>query len=90
MGAGFLGAQYAPFVVPDDPNSSSFRVRDVTVPPGIDDLFAFDVAARRIHLRNGRSARLLEVRWGVKPRQSRLHRSELNLYSLGNLEKEWS
>jgi len=31
-GPNFLGAQYAPFVVPGDPNSSSFRVRDVSLP----------------------------------------------------------
>ena len=37
-GPNFLGARFAPFVVPDDPNSSSFRVRDVTVPTGIDDV----------------------------------------------------
>src|SRR5436305_357703 len=31
-GPNFLGAKYAPFVVPDDPNSASFRVRDVAPP----------------------------------------------------------
>ncbi len=31
-GPNFLGARYAPFVVPDDPNSESFRVRDVALP----------------------------------------------------------
>ena len=31
-GPNFLGAKYAPFVVPDDPNSTSFRVRDVAPP----------------------------------------------------------
>ena len=31
-GPNFLGARYAPFVVPDDPNSSNFRVRDVALP----------------------------------------------------------
>ena len=31
-GPNFLGAQYAPFVVSDDPNRDSFRVRDVAVP----------------------------------------------------------
>ncbi|NND96014.1 MAG: DUF1501 domain-containing protein [Pirellulaceae bacterium] len=31
-GPNFLGSKYAPFVVPDDPNSSRFRVRDVTIP----------------------------------------------------------
>lgn len=34
-GPNFLGAKYAPFIVPDDPNSSSFRVRDVALPEGI-------------------------------------------------------
>jgi hypothetical protein len=31
-GPNFLGAQYAPFVVSDDPNRDKFRVRDVAVP----------------------------------------------------------
>jgi len=31
-GPNFLGAKYAPFVVPDDPNSARFRVRDVAPP----------------------------------------------------------
>jgi len=35
-GPNFLGAKYAPFVVPDDPNSSSFRVRDVALPAGLE------------------------------------------------------
>src|SRR6185436_9258567 len=34
-GPNFLGAQYAPFVVDDDPNSSNFRVRDVALPQGL-------------------------------------------------------
>lgn len=34
-GPNFLGAKYGPFVVPDDPNSSSFRVRDVALPQGL-------------------------------------------------------
>jgi hypothetical protein len=34
-GPNFLGAQYAPFVVDDDPNSSNFRVRDVALPKGL-------------------------------------------------------
>lgn len=34
-GPNFLGAQYAPFVVPDNPNSSNFRVRDVALPRGL-------------------------------------------------------
>ncbi len=31
-GPNFLGARHAPFVVSDDPNRKSFRVRDVTLP----------------------------------------------------------
>ena len=31
-GPNFLGARYAPFVVPDDPNSEGFKVRDVALP----------------------------------------------------------
>ncbi len=36
-GPNFLGQKYAPFVVADDPNSASFRVRDVALPQGIED-----------------------------------------------------
>src|SRR5579883_3107818 len=36
-GPNFLGAKYAPFVVPDNPNSKDFRVRDVAPPRGVDD-----------------------------------------------------
>ena len=35
-GPNFLGAQYAPFVVPDDPNRDSFRVRDVAMPKSLE------------------------------------------------------
>jgi hypothetical protein len=34
-GPNFLGAKYAPFVVAEDPNSRSFRVRDVALPDGL-------------------------------------------------------
>lgn len=34
-GPNFLGAQYAPFVVSDDPNSANFRIRDVAIPRGL-------------------------------------------------------
>ncbi|HEV3023864.1 MAG TPA: DUF1501 domain-containing protein [Pirellulales bacterium] len=36
-GPNFLGAKYAPFVVADDPNNPSFRVRDVVLPQGLAD-----------------------------------------------------
>ncbi len=36
-GPNFLGSKYAPFIVPDDPNRSGFRVRDVTIPSGLTD-----------------------------------------------------
>jgi len=36
-GPNFLGAKYAPFVVSDNPDSSSFRVRDVALPKGLTD-----------------------------------------------------
>lgn len=36
-GPNFLGAKHAPFVVPDDPNRASFKVRDVTIPTGLTD-----------------------------------------------------
>ena len=35
-GPNFLGARYAPFVVPGDPNGDGFRVRDVVPPMGIE------------------------------------------------------
>jgi uncharacterized protein (DUF1501 family) len=35
-GPNFLGAQYAPFVVANDPNRAGFRVRDVALPQGLD------------------------------------------------------
>jgi hypothetical protein len=37
-GPNFLGARYAPFVVPDDPNGEGFRVRDVALPKGLAEL----------------------------------------------------
>ncbi|MDX2035868.1 MAG: DUF1501 domain-containing protein [Isosphaeraceae bacterium] len=37
-GPNFLGAKYAPFVVPDNPSSKDFRVRDVVPPRGLVDL----------------------------------------------------
>jgi hypothetical protein len=36
-GPNFLGAKYAPFVVPDNPSREGFRVRDVSAPRGVDD-----------------------------------------------------
>src|SRR6476469_6182387 len=36
-GPNFLGAAYAPLVVPGDPNSDSFQVKDVTLPSGVDE-----------------------------------------------------
>jgi hypothetical protein len=46
-GPNFLGAKYAPFVVPDDPNSAAFRVRDVNLPAGLaGDRFAGRSALR--------------------------------------------
>src|SRR3954463_12486956 len=36
-GPNFLGARCAPFVVPDDPNSAGFRVRDVAPPRDLAD-----------------------------------------------------
>ena len=36
-GPNFLGQKFAPFVVKDDPNSSSFRVRDVALPSGLSE-----------------------------------------------------
>jgi hypothetical protein len=36
-GPNFLGARHAPFVVADDPNQESFRVRDVTIPNAVAD-----------------------------------------------------
>ncbi len=36
-GPNFLGAQHAPFVISDNPDSKSFRVRDVTLPKELED-----------------------------------------------------
>jgi hypothetical protein len=36
-GPNFLGAQHAPFVIDGYPNSDSFKVRDVTLPPSISE-----------------------------------------------------
>lgn len=36
-GPNFLGAKFAPFVVPDDPNSANFQVRDVALPKGLSE-----------------------------------------------------
>jgi hypothetical protein len=36
-GPNFLGAKYAPFVVPDNPSREDFRVRDVSPPRGVDE-----------------------------------------------------
>src|SRR2546421_293363 len=47
-GPNFLGAKYAPFAVPDDPNSAGFRVRDVALPAGLGG----DRVAERTELRN--------------------------------------
>ncbi|MEO1994568.1 MAG: DUF1501 domain-containing protein, partial [Planctomycetaceae bacterium] len=46
-GPNFLGAKHAPFVVPDDPNNTSFRVRDVALPNGLSET----QFARRTELR---------------------------------------
>lgn len=35
-GPNFLGGQYAPFVVEDDPNNPNFRVRDLSPPAGLE------------------------------------------------------
>lgn len=39
-GPNFLGAKYAPFYVSNNPNQADFRMQDVTLPPGINDLRA--------------------------------------------------
>jgi hypothetical protein len=36
-GPNFLGAEFAPFVVSDNPNTADFRVRDVVLPRGISE-----------------------------------------------------
>jgi hypothetical protein len=36
-GPNFLGATYAPFVVSDNPNGKEFRVRDLSLPRGLDE-----------------------------------------------------
>ena len=46
-GPNFLGAEHAPFIIGGDPNSSSFRVRDVVLPQGVSE----DRALRRREFR---------------------------------------
>jgi hypothetical protein len=47
-GPNFLGARYAPFVVPDNPASRNFKVRDVTIPSSLtDDRFSSRQALRQ-------------------------------------------
>lgn len=45
-GPNFLGSRHAPFVVSDDPNQESFRVRDVSIPQGLAE--GRDVRRRRL------------------------------------------
>ena len=47
-GPNFLGANYAPFVVSNDPNRAGFRVRDVALPDGV----LHDRFSRRRELRS--------------------------------------
>jgi len=49
-GPNFLGSKYAPFIVPDDPNGSGFRVRDVTIPSGLTDARFADRQEIRRHV----------------------------------------
>ncbi len=48
-GPNFLGGQHSPFVIDGYPNSASFQVRDVVLPPGVSD-------ARALHRRELRAA----------------------------------
>ncbi|MDZ4684463.1 MAG: DUF1501 domain-containing protein [Planctomycetaceae bacterium] len=57
-GANFLGARHAPFVVSDDPNRDSFRVRDVTVPKELEDVRA--VSRRELRNRMDRLERFAD------------------------------
>ena len=47
-GPNFLGARYAPFVVPDNPSTKEFRVRDVTPPLGFEVARVDDRKALRV------------------------------------------
>jgi hypothetical protein len=57
-GPNFLGARYAPFVVPDNPNNTGFRVRDVTPPRGLDE--ARSDSRRTLRARVDRFLRITE------------------------------
>jgi hypothetical protein len=57
-GPNFLGAKYAPFVVPDNPNNLGFRVRDVSPPRGLDDA-RFD-SRRSLRARVDRFRRIVD------------------------------
>ena len=49
-GPNFLGARYAPFVVSDNPNRESFRVRDVTIPKELESARAINRRKLRHHM----------------------------------------
>lgn len=49
-GPNFLGARHAPFVVGGDPNRKEFRVRDVTIPPTLEDARVLDRRSLRQEL----------------------------------------
>jgi len=51
-GPNFLGAPYAPFVLTEDPNNSSFRVRDVSIPDVLTDARAENRRKLRASLDN--------------------------------------
>jgi hypothetical protein len=51
-GPHFLGAEHSPFVIRSDPNSSSFKVRDVVLPKGISEARAGDRRQLRTELDN--------------------------------------
>jgi len=51
-GPHFLGAEHSPFVIKSDPNSSSFKVRDVVLPKGISEARAGDRRQLRTELDN--------------------------------------
>src|SRR4030095_2349065 len=36
-GTGYLGSQFGPFGIGSDPGRPGYKVRDLTLPPGVDD-----------------------------------------------------
>ena len=77
MGTGYLSAAYAPFSLGDEPNRSSFRVRDLQLPGGVTAerlkkrrkiLSALDLVGQPLDLATSKYRRQLTCMDGLIPR----------------------